>query len=110
MTPEGKVKSWVKTAMKGLRADGYGVYSFWPVQTGMGASTLDSLHCINGWFVSIETKAIGKTMTERQETVAGDMVHAGALVFEVDSKESLELAMTVIRNKCRLSSPKRTVA
>jgi hypothetical protein len=101
-TPEGKVKDWVKKALKELHAeDGYSVYSFWPVQTGMGASTLDSLHCINGHFVSIETKALGKTMTDRQETVATDMHNAGAIVFEVDSKASLAHAMRLIRKQCR---------
>lgn len=100
MTPEGKVKSWVKSDLKKLnRRKGYRVYSFWPVQTGMGASTLDSLHCINGRFVSIETKAPGKQMTDRQETVATDMHDAGAMVFVVDSKESLAICMGKILSK-----------
>ena len=43
MTPEGKVKVKVKNLL-----NAYGCYHFWPVQTGMGASTLDCLGCHNG--------------------------------------------------------------
>ena len=96
------MKDWVKQRLKKLNAeDGYEVYSFWPVQTGMGAATLDSLHCINGQFVSIETKAEGKQMTERQETVATAMHKAGALVFTVDSKASLEDAIKWIKKQIK---------
>jgi hypothetical protein len=103
VTPEGKVKSWVKKALKELHEeDGYFVYSFWPVQTGMGASTLDALTCINGHFVAIETKAKGKTMTDRQRTVAQDMCWARGLVFVVDSKESLDRVMQSIRKQCHI--------
>ena len=43
MTPEGKVKVKVKNLL-----NAYGAYHFWPVQTGMGARTLDCLGCHNG--------------------------------------------------------------
>lgn len=103
VTPEGKVKTWVKKALKALNDEkGYKVYSFWPVQTGMGAATLDSLHSINGHFVSIETKAEGKVMTPRQFQTATDMCTAGAQVYVVDSKATLAKVMGLIRHQCRL--------
>lgn len=102
MTPEGKVKALVKRRLKALHGTCesgvcYYVYSFWPVQTGMGATTLDSLHCINGLFISIETKARGKKMTPRQKTVAEEICAAEGLVFVVDSEESLDNAITHIK-------------
>ena len=60
---EKKVKEAVKAVLKG-----WGCYQFWPVQSGMGAHTVDCLACVPikitkdmvgttlGVFVAIETK------------------------------------------------------
>jgi hypothetical protein len=60
---EGKVKEALKEVLKG-----WGAYQFWPVQSGIGAHTVDCLACIPvkitkgmvgttiGVFVAVETK------------------------------------------------------
>ncbi len=85
MTPEGKVKLKVKAML-----NAYGAYHFWPVQTGMGARTLDCLGCHNGQFFAIETKAPGKKMTEQQEAIAERMAYSRGAVFEISDKVGLE--------------------
>jgi hypothetical protein len=93
-TPENKVKARLKRRLKEEFGDS--VYQFWPVQTGMGASTLDCLLCYEGKFAAIETKQQGKTMTPRQETCRDAMVRAGAAVFCVDDAVSIEGAIETI--------------
>ena len=85
-TPENKVKAKVK---KLLATYGDEIYQFWPVQTGMGAATLDCLVCANAWFISIETKTRGKWLTPRQEQTAAAIKDAGGKVFVVDGDEAL---------------------
>ncbi len=80
MTPEGKVKNEVKKQLKLL-----GAYQFWPVQTGMGAPTLDCLCSINGRFVGIETKAPGKRPTPRQELTINAICNSGGITLVIDS-------------------------
>lgn len=94
MTPEGKVKAMVKRNLKTLAK----VYSFMPVQNGMGAPGLDLFNCINGYFVAIETKAKGKTLTPRQEQTKADIEAAGGLVLVVDDFASMALAMATIED------------
>lgn len=77
-TPESKVKAKLKAY---LRKHGY--YYFMPVQTGMGATTLDFLACRQGLFYAFETKAEGKDFTPRQNFVAEQMLEAGASVYKV---------------------------
>lgn len=77
-TPEGKVKRKVKELL-----NAHGAYFFCPVQTGLGARTLDFLGCHSGRFFSIETKAPGKRMTEQQVAIADRMERSGAKVFEI---------------------------
>ena len=48
MTPEGRVKSRLKKAIKAAEADGLCVYYHMPVQNGMGAPTLDFVGCVGG--------------------------------------------------------------
>ena len=72
MTPEGKVKARVRATLKKA-----GAYAFMPVQTGLGATTLDLLVCINGQFLAIETKAEKGQITPRQWVVADAIVAAG---------------------------------
>lgn len=84
VTPEGKVKVKVKNLL-----NAYGTYHFWPVQTGMGARTLDCLGCHNGRAFAIETKAPGKKMTAQQAAIAERMEYSRCKVFEISSPETL---------------------
>jgi hypothetical protein len=61
-TPEGKVKAKLRSILNGYA----GMYSYWPVPTGFGPTTLDVLGCYRGRFFAIETKAEGKKPTLRQ--------------------------------------------
>ena len=83
MTPERKVKIAVKKVLKEM-----GAYQFWPVQTGMGAPTLDCIGCYQERFFAIETKAPGKKPTPRQELTIQQMRNAQAMVFVIDSVEA----------------------
>lgn len=94
-TPESRVKVKLKKALK--ENFGSKCYSFMPVQTGYGARTLDYLICINGRFVSIETKKPGGKPTPLQETTIQTIRDAGGLVFVVDGDESLKNAITQIK-------------
>jgi hypothetical protein len=79
-TPESKVKNEVKKQLKKL-----GAYQFWPVQTGMGMTTLDCLVCLHGQFFAIETKAPGKKPTPRQSCVINDIRNQGSIALVIDS-------------------------
>jgi hypothetical protein len=85
MTPEGKVKAAVNRLLEKYK----GIYKFMPVPGGFGASSLDYLLCVNGRFVSIETKAPGKKPTDRQKMVIGQIVRAGGMAFVIDGADSL---------------------
>lgn len=97
MTPEGKVKRRLREKLKELPKR----YVFMPVQSGLGASTLDYLCCINGHFVGIETKKpngkLPPKMTPRQEIVAAEIEAAGGIVFLVDSDASIDFVMMRLR-------------
>lgn len=84
MTPEGKVKAWVKAALKAN-----GIYWFMPVQNGMGAPSLDLLTCWRGYFVAIETKVPGKKLTGRQWSTARQIADHGGVVFVVRTKDDI---------------------
>lgn len=92
-TPEGRVKSTVKTFLKLCRA-----YWHMPVQNGMGQPALDFHVCLPilitpdmvgsrvGLYVGIETKAKGKSFTPRQQVTANAIVEAGGKVFLIDGE------------------------
>lgn len=85
MTPEGRVKKWLK---KYLADEGY--YQFWPVQTGYGQATVDCLawHKNNG-SLALECKREGLTKpTPRQTAVMREMRKAGVRTFIVTFIES----------------------
>jgi hypothetical protein len=84
MTPEGRVKAMVKRELVKLAR----IYSFMPVQNGMGAPGLDFFLCVNGFFVAVETKAPGKVLTPRQEVTVESITQAGGHVFVVDGPTS----------------------
>lgn len=88
-TPEGKVKALTKRLFKELQREGYPLFYHMAVQNGMGSPTLDFTGCANGKYFAIETKALGKDLTPRQETTAADIEKAKGKVFVVRSKEDL---------------------
>ena len=61
-TPEGRVKA----KLKGILTQYAGIYTYWPVPSGYGSTTLDVLGCYRGRFFAVETKAEGKKPTLRQ--------------------------------------------
>ena len=95
MTPEGKVKAKLKARLNTLPEP---VYQFWPVQQGLGASTLDCLLCYKGCFHAIETKAPGKHLTPRQEVIANTIREAGGVVFRVDGAAGIEAVIAILRD------------
>jgi hypothetical protein len=91
-TPEGKVKALIKRRTVILPRK----YSFWPVQTGLGSKTLDSLWCINGRFVAIEAKRLGEDYTELQKDHKRKIEEAGGTVFLVDGPTSMDYVMRML--------------
>ena len=83
-TPEGKVKNAHKAYFK---AQGW--YYFFPVQMGLGASTLDCLLCIKGRFIAIEFKREDRMAypTPRQAQVIKAINKAGGIAFTTNSLE-----------------------
>ena len=113
-TPEAKVKKMVKDVLADLSetvdvVSSAGedmvltvptLYQFWPVPSGFGASSLDCIVCYCGVYITIETKAPGKTPTPRQELTIAQAKGAGGLVFVIDGPqgcEELRRALTLIR-------------
>lgn len=86
MTPEGKVKEQVKKLLKAHNA-----YYHMPVQNGMGAPTLDFICCHNSRFFAVETKALGKKPTKRQEVTMMEIAFAGGFVFVVSCQTELDI-------------------
>ena len=93
MTPEGRVKHWLDEELDKRKP---WVWRFKPVQTGYGKPALDYILCVNGWFVTIETKAPGKKLTERQKATRRDINAAGGPVYVVSSKEEIAVVMGII--------------
>lgn len=87
MTPEGKVKEAVKALLKE-----YGAYKHMPVQNGMGEPALDFHVCHQGFYATIETKALGEHPTPRQIQTIKNAMAAKASVFVIDSKDGLDFA------------------
>lgn len=95
MTPEGRVKAMVKTALQ--KAFGEKCWRFMPVQMGFGSVALDFLMCVNGSFIAIETKVKGKTLTGLQQVTKAAIEEAGGRVYVVDDADSLDVAMKAIK-------------
>ena len=85
MTPEGRVKAEIKAYLKDI-----GAYQFWPVQTGMGAATVDCLACIKGRFWAIEVKRPGGRATPRQVITLQNVRDAHGTAVVVTSVEELK--------------------
>jgi len=67
-----------------------------PVQSGLGAKSLDYLLCVNGRFVAIEAKAPGKDYTALQREHKRHIEEAGGVVFLVDGEWSLASTMRML--------------
>ena len=100
MTPEGRVKAQVKTALRDLKG-----YWFCPVQNGMGAPGLDFMQVqVPGCpAFAIETKAPGKHLTVRQQRTVATIRAAGGTVFVIDG--NLEEMLDWIAKNRLLSTP-----
>src|SRR5208282_5047456 len=85
-TPEGRIKRKVSNLLKRLPH----CYYFMPVQTGLGATTLDYLGCCAGHFFAIETKKDNKSkLTPRQLITKAKIEAVSGTVFLVYDDESL---------------------
>lgn len=80
--PEYKVKEACKKVLKSM-----GAYWHMPVQTGLGAPSLDIIACYQGRYVAIECKAEGKRPTPRQEHTMSQINAAGGTTLVIDSVE-----------------------
>lgn len=83
-TPEGRVKR----KLRKLLAQYPDVYTYWPVPTGFGKTTLDVLGCYRGMFFTVETKAPGKKPTLRQDGEHRAIAQAMGKVFVIAGEDS----------------------
>ena len=101
MTPEGKIKSMVKTllasfdiqpaAKAGKFSHAAGWY-FMPGQAGFGVKGIpDFIGHYHNTFWSLETKAPGKKPTGFQHLQIKAIAASGGKVFAVDGEESLKI-------------------
>ncbi len=88
-TAEFKVKKQVKEILAM-----YGAYVYMPVSNGMGAPALDLIVCLNGFYLSIETKAPGGAATPRQRRTMGLIEAAGGKAIVIDGSD-LSLAVLI---------------
>jgi hypothetical protein len=111
-TPEGKVKDMVKKVLEEFEGDLQpyivngneymvrALYSFWPVPSGFGASSLDCIVSYYGRAIYIEVKAANKKPTPRQELTIAQANQSGALVYVIDGEhgcEQLRAALQLIK-------------
>jgi hypothetical protein len=85
VTPEGKVKAKVREL---LGTYGDELYSYWPVPTGFGRTTVDAIGCYRGQFFAVETKAEKKKPTLRQVGELHRMECAMARTFVIAGETS----------------------
>lgn len=88
MTPEGQVKAKVREL---LGTYGDELYSYWPVPTGFGRTTVDAIGCYRGHFFAIETKAEKKKPTLRQIGELNRIDHAMGRTYVITGIASPEL-------------------
>jgi len=82
---EKTVKAHVRKRLKEL-----GAYYFFPVQMGLGTTTVDILACYKGRFIGIECKRPGEKTTERQKFVLMEIEQAGGRILVIDSQEKAD--------------------
>jgi hypothetical protein len=83
-TPEGKVKAKVRK----IFAEFPSVYTYWPVPSGYGRTSLDIIGCYRGQFFSVETKAAGKKPTLRQYEEISRIGYAMGKSFVISGEDS----------------------
>jgi len=81
-TPEARVKKAVRKVLEEV-----GAYSFWPVQMGLGARTVDVLVCHKSKFFGFEIKAPGEKPTALQSLCMRKIREAGGETLVIDSVE-----------------------
>ena len=85
-TPEAAVKS----KLRKLLGKYTGIFTYWPVPTGYGRTTLDVLGCYRGRFFLVETKAPEKKPTLRQTGAISDVERAMGRAFVIIGEDSPE--------------------
>ena len=91
MTPEAKVKAKVVAVLKKA-----GVYYFYPVTGGYGASGVpDIIVCCNGFFFAIECKAGNNKPTALQERNMQQIRDNGGVAVVVN-EENLHIVQEVL--------------
>jgi len=99
MTPEGKVKRWLKRELR-KRYPSMWIYAAPGGRFG-SVGTPDYLYCIEGLFVAIEVKTLRGKVTPMQRHVLSDIHTAGgirAVIFGED-EERLDAIMSAINKK-----------
>lgn len=89
VTPEGKVKQMVRDLLDRVSVRDK-LHYFMPVQGGYGPALLDFYGSHLGRFFAIETKAPGKKLTDRQQTIRNNIEASGAKVFVISDPEGLK--------------------
>jgi hypothetical protein len=115
MTPEGKVKVWMKATIK-KRYDHVAVWRYAPPGGAFGqAGTMDELCLIScgidgapGVFVGIEVKAEGQKLTPLQESRLRSVHRAGGVAASLIGRDEAKMAAIITeierrRTACRLA-------
>ena len=95
MTPEGKVKAWVKRTL-----DDAGAYYFMPPANGYGRAGIpDFVCCVNGRFLAIETKAgKGKTTALQDREMQRIRDAQGVAIVVTDNPATQEILLIVLQH------------
>src|SRR5262245_14079351 len=83
-TPEGRVKAKLRRLLSAYA----NVYTYWPVPTGFGTTTLDVLGCYRGRFFNVETKAAKKQPTLKQAEAIRNIELAMGRSFTISGEDS----------------------
>lgn len=78
-TPEGRAKAKVRAILSKYPS----MYTYWPVPSGFGRTTIDVIGCYRGRFFGVEVKAEGKKPTLRQTQELTSMAQAMGKTFVV---------------------------
>ena len=98
ITPESKVKAKVTKVLKEL-----GVWYFFPLSNGLGKAGIpDIICCVNGVFVSVETKADKTKKPTQLQLICADQIKAAGgywlLVYDDATTDELrELICLLLR-------------
>jgi len=78
------VKDKLRKLLKGYP----GLYTYWPVPSGFGRTTIDVLGCYRGRFFAVEVKADGKKPTLKQHLELVSIEQAMGKPFVIAGKDS----------------------